>query len=303
MTKPHICIIILNWNGYEVTRECLLSLKTISYQNYTVVLVDNGSVDNSIDKLSEEFNQIDYLGLEKNYGFTGGNNRGIIHAMNKYNPDYLLLLNNDTEVKTDFLDKLINPFHTDETIYATVPKIYFYNKKDIIWYAGGKVSKLSGIVTEFGKNKKDSTSTSKQKKIGFMNGCTALLSAKAINKIGLLDEMFFAYSEDTDYSIRILNSGHSIVYVPESIVYHKVSQSFKKNNGNWFKYYLATRNLVLLQRKHLDIKLFPLFILWFSFRWVLYLSVKLTILFQFKSVALIFQGFFDGLTNTKRYDL
>lgn len=302
MIEPYICIIILNWNAYEVTRECLLSLIHISYLNYTIILVDNGSSDNSVNKLSEEFKQIYFLKLDKNYGFTGGNNKGIVYTINKFKPDYILLLNNDTEVNNDFLSKLIIPFMNDETIYATVPKICFFDKKNKIWYAGGKVSKFTGIVTEFGKNKKDSFTTSIQRKTGFINGCAVLLSIIAINNIGLLDEMFFAYSEDTDYSLRILKSEHSMVYVPESVVYHKVSHTFR-NNANWFKYYLATRNIILLQRKHLKKKLFPLFVLWFYLRWVLYLSVKLTFLCQTKSVAAISQGFYDGLTKTNRYEL
>ncbi|MEI6059276.1 MAG: glycosyltransferase family 2 protein [Bacteroidota bacterium] len=302
MKEPHICIIVLNWNGYNVTRDCLLSLQKISYPHYTIILVDNGSTDNSIEKLSKEFHQVDYFPLDRNYGFTGGNNKGIVYALNKYNPDYFLLLNNDTEVCTDFLDQLLQPFLSRPSVYATVPKIYFFDKKDSIWYAGGKVSRLTGIVTEYGKHQKDSKATSVQKTVGFMNGCAALLSKKAILEIGLLDEIFFAYSEDTDYSLRITKSGHTIVYVPESVVYHKVSYSFR-NNANWFKFYLASRNLILLQRKHLDTLLFPIFILWFSIRWVIYLSLKLTIKRQFKSVLAIFQGVWDGLTSKKRYGL
>jgi len=301
--EPHICIIILNWNGYHITRECLLSLKSITYTNNTIILVDNGSTDNSIEKLSQEFKQIDYLTLTKNYGFAGGNNRGIEYAIIKYNPEYILLLNNDTVVNSDFLNKLIDPFRGNDKVYAAVPKIYFYDKKDIIWSAGGKISKLTGIVTEYGKNKKDSAATTRQGATGFMNGCAALLSAKAINEIGLFDEQFFAYSEDTDYSIRILKSGHTIVYVPESVIYHKVSHSFRRNNGNWFKYYLATRNIILLQRKHLDKSLFPVFVAVFIFRWVLYMTLKLIILSQFKPALAICRGFYDGLANRKRYDL
>lgn len=300
--KPNICIIILNWNGYAVTKDCLLSLQQISYPCYNIIIVDNGSTDNSVGKLSKEFAQVDYFPLDRNYGFTGGNNKGIVYALNKYNPDYFLLLNNDTEVCADFLDQLLQPFLCYPTVFATVPKIYFFDKKDTIWCAGGKVSALTGIVTEYGKRQKDSKATSVQKTVGFMNGCSVLLSKNAIQKIGLLDELFFAYSEDTDYSLRIRKSGHTIVYVPESVVYHKVSYSFR-NNSNWFKFYLASRNLILLQRKHLNTLLFPIFILLFSIRWVTYLSIKLTIKCQFKSVLAIFQGVWDGLTRKKRYGL
>jgi GT2 family glycosyltransferase len=300
--ESQVCIIILNWNGYEVTRDCLQSLHNISYQNYKTILVDNGSTDNSFENLSKNFNQVDYLCLDKNFGFTGGNNQGIAYALKKYNPAFFLLLNNDTVVKSDFLNKLILPFHENDNIFASVPKIYFYDKKDIIWYAGGHISKLTGIVKEYGKNQKDSKSTSIQKEVGFMSGCAALLSARAISEVGLLDEQFFAYSEDTDYSLRILKSGHKIIYVPEAEIYHKVSYSFR-NKADWFKFYLATRNLILLQRKHLNTKLFPIFILWFSIRWIIYLTFKLFIKSQFKSIPMLYLGAWDGVFNIKRYVL
>jgi hypothetical protein len=295
MKEFDVCIIILNWNGYEVTRECLLSLQKISYPNYTIILVDNGSSDNSVENLSKEFSQVDCLNLDKNYGFTGGNNKGIIYAINKYNPDFFLLLNNDTEVKSDFLDQLILPFHENGNIFATVPKIYFFNKKDIIWCAGGEIAKLTGIVTEYGKNQKDTDKTSYQREIGFMSGCAVLLSAITIKEIGLLDEMFFAYSEDTDYSLRILKTGHSIVYVPDSIVYHKVSQSFVGQAGIQSQFYLATRNFILLQRKHLPKFLFPVFIFVLLFRWVIYISLKLALMGHLMGWKAICKGLYDGL--------
>ncbi|MEI8047704.1 MAG: glycosyltransferase family 2 protein [Bacteroidota bacterium] len=303
MVEPLICIIVLNWNGYTTTRECLLSLIKISYLYYTIILVDNGSTDDSIEKLSKEFTQIDYLTLNKNYGFAGGVNKGIAHAIKLYDPEFFLLLNNDTIVNTDFLSQLIRPFYFEEKVLASVPKIYSFDRKEIIDSAGGKISKLTGIVTEYGKNKNDSYYKAVKGATGFMSGCAALLSKETITKIGFFDETFFAYSEDTDYSIRILNSGYKIMFVPESMVYHKGGHSFSSNNQNWFKYYLATRNFILLQNKHSDRTAFPVFIFVFFFRWVLYLSFKMAFLFEFKSVKAIALGFIDGLSRKSRYGL
>lgn len=297
VNQPHICIIILNWNGYQVTRECLLSLRSIIYRNYKIILIDNGSQDHSVEKLSGEFQGVDFLAFDKNHGFAGGNNKGITFALGKYLPDFILLLNNDTEVENDFLDKLLAGFDNNDNALVAVPKICYFDKKDNIWSAGGKVSKLTGIVDEFGKNKKDSGFVSKEGPTGFMNGCAALLSTKAFETVGFFDERFFAYSEDTDYSLRILKSGHSIVYVPDARVYHKVSHSFSGKNGTSAKYYLATRNIILLQQKHLEKSLFPVFVLLFLFRWVLYLTIKQIFMLHFNALPAIWKGFFDGLAN------
>lgn len=286
-----------------MTRDCLLSVENLDYPNYKIICVDNGSEDNSAPRLAKEFLQVDFLELDKNYGFTGGNNKGISHAIKTYSPDYFLLLNNDTEVEPDLITKLIEPFDQNKKVYATVPKIYYFNKKNVIWFAGGRVRRFTGNVKEYGMNKPDNPDYSIQKETGFMTGCAALISNNAITDIGMFDDRFFAYSEDTDLSMRILKSDHSIIYVPKAVVYHKISQSFKKNKRNWFKNYLATRNIVLLQQKHLPKIIYPIFVIWFLIRWVLYLSFKYSIRLQFKQIPFLFRGYLDGIFNKSRYNI
>jgi GT2 family glycosyltransferase len=185
--------------------------------------------------------------------------------------------------------------------YAAVPKILFHDRPDQIWFAGGKISRLTGVVTHFGLNKKDSIQFDVSGPTYFMNGCCALIKAKAIEEIGVLDNQFFANSEDVDYSLRLLNAGHQIKYVPEAKIYHKVSHSFKANKGKWLAFYLAARGIVLLQRKHLDKRSLPLFYLAYGCRWVFYLTIKLTIMGDIKSIRAIVQGTWDGTTNNLRF--
>ncbi|MDQ6481562.1 glycosyltransferase family 2 protein [Dyadobacter sp. LHD-138] len=300
--QPCVCIIILNWNGYEVTKECLHSLYKINYANYKIILVDNGSVDGSVDKLRADFSDfpVDFVALDKNHGFTGGNNLGIKYAAEKYTPDYFLLLNNDTTVNESFLEIMVGTFSTNSKCYAVVPKIYYYDRPDILWYAGGGISKITGIVQHYGINKKDSPEYSIPKEVDFMNGCTALISKESVADLGILDEIFFANSEDADYSLRILNSDHIILYAPEAVIYHKVSHSFKSNKGKWFTFYMATRNIIFLQRKHLPGFLMPAFFLIFGIRWMGYLTIKLFFLRDFKSIKGIYVGLVDGFLNRKQ---
>ena len=144
MNYPKVSIIILNWNGLEDTIECLESLKKITYPNYEVIVVDNGSKGNDAQMLQERFG--DYIHLiqnDRNYGFAEGNNIGIRYALDNSAPDYLLLLNNDTVAAPDFLTELIKTAETDANIGIVGPKIYYYDlvgKDNVIWSAGGKIS-------------------------------------------------------------------------------------------------------------------------------------------------------------------
>lgn len=301
--EPAVCIIILNWNCYEVTRDCLNSLSSIAYTNFKVIVVDNGSHDASIDKLKNEFSDtfLDCVELEVNHGFTGGNNIGIEYALEKYAPDYYLLLNNDTVVDKFFLKEMIEPFLNNPDCFAVVPKIYYYDQKEILWFAGGHVNRLTGLAKQYGRHKIDTDKYNHQKKITFMNGCASLISKEAITELGLLDDRFFIYSEDTDYSLRILESNHSIIYAPKAFLYHKVSYASESNRGKWFVFYLATRNIIFLQKKHLPKFLIPVFAIAFGVRWVMYLTLKLTVLRDFKSVRAIYQGVEDGIRNRSRF--
>lgn len=301
--EPKVCMIILNWNGFEVTVDCLNSILGIDYSNYKIVLVDNGSIDGSVTKLNGLYNNgvIDILPLNENHGFTGGNNIGIEYAKNKYNPDYFLLINNDTTVEKPFLKEMVQAAESSVNCYAVVPKIFYFGNKNIIWNAGGKTNRLTGIVDEYGKNQPDGEQYNSKKEVSFMSGCCALIKSEAIKNIGVLDDRFFAYSEDTDYSIRILNSKHTIVYAPKAVIYHKVSFSSESNNGKWFTFYLATRNIILLQKKHLSKAKMLLFVPVFAIRWVLYLTVKLLFLRDFKSIKSLYLGVKDGVQNKIRF--
>lgn len=298
--EPLISIIIINWNGYEVTSACLKSLHLIDYTNFNIILVDNGSTDGSAEKLYQDFPTISHLKLSKNLGFTGGNNAGFALAKVKFNPDYYLMLNNDTVVKPDFLPRMIQPF-SDSLVFATVPKIFYFEPDNTLWFAGGHISTLTGIGKAWGANCVDKGQHDREREINYMNGCCALVSAKCIESVGTLDDIYFANTEDVDYSLRIVKSGHKIVYVPTAVIFHKVNYSFKKNKGQWFAFYLSTRNKILLHRKYASPLKSLLFVVAFGLRWVIYLTLKLSFKGDFKSVKSLYIGLADGITSRLRY--
>lgn len=301
--EDKVGIIILNWNSYQVTLECINSILAISYSNYKVLVVDNGSLDNSINKLKEMINsdKVNYLQLDKNYGFTGGNNRGIEFLQKEYNPDYILLLNNDTIVHKDFLEEMVNTFYSDEKIGIVVPKIYYYHKPSYIYYAGGYINKLSGMGEHYGKGKLDEPKYDLAKEVTFANGCAFMVRKKMIKQIGYLDDNFFAINEDLDYSLRVRRSGLKIFYAPKSRIWHKEGYASKKNKGEWLRVYLTTRNIIIFQSKNLDKIFFPFFIFYFLFRWIIYMNFKFLIKKQTKCNLAIFQGIIDGVTKRLRF--
>lgn len=248
MQLPLVTIILLNYNGYEDTKECLHSLSELSYPNFKVMIVDNCSTDGSFIKLNENYSDFaTIIKSEKNLGFSGGNNLGIRYAFEN-SSEYVLLLNNDTVVEKDFLDCLIDEMLNSSNIGCAIPKIYYYKKK-IIWSAGGYISKTKGTgityskMIDKGENEKSTT-------VSFGSGCCMLVRADVLKKIGEMDENYFLYVEDADLCKSITEAGYDILYVPNSRIYHKVNSSSKKEN-KLIPIYYNTRNRLYFSRKWL----------------------------------------------------
>lgn len=136
MKSPHVFIIIVNWNGYKDTLDCLKSLREITYKNYTIIIVDNGSTDNYINILRSTYPDIKILRNSKNLGYTGGVNTGIKYAMQQ-NADYVLLLNNDTVVRSNFLQPLIDYVLKENNVGIVGSRINYFNNKDLTQSLGG----------------------------------------------------------------------------------------------------------------------------------------------------------------------
>ena len=296
-----VCIIILNWNSYEVIRECIISIMNSRSVNYRIIVVDNGSKDDSLSKLRRDFPEIDFIESSINSGFAGGNNLGIRFAIRNYSPDYFLLLNNDTIVHEDFLGKMLKRAFGDKNIGCVVPKIYFFDKTDYLYYAGGKIGCLSGLGKHYGRKKKDSENYNKTKEVSFANGCCMLLSCSILSAVGGFDEDYFAVQEDVDLSLRIRKKGFKIIYEPEAKIWHKLSYSSNNNKGSWFVYYLGARNLILFQKKHKKGFFFIISVLYVTFRWTLYNIIKNMVLGNYLISKKIIMGYADGLKNRLRF--
>jgi len=295
--EPLVCILVLNWNGYEVTTACVTSLQKIYYNNKKIIIVDNGSIDGSGDIFKDKFQDVDVLALEKNYGYAGGNNRGITFALGKYKPDYILILNNDTVVEPNFLSSMVKIAEKENNCAAVVPKIFYFEPNNVLYFAGGALNRISGIAHHYGKHQFDSAKYSNIRKVTLANGCSVLLKVKLLQGELFFDERFFANIEDVELSLRILKRNYDILYQPNAILWHKEAYSTKKNNSQPFRLYLATRNIILMQRRHLSGFMFPIFLIVFLIRWVFYLQLKAILTADQKSVKSIMVGFIHGFSG------
>ena len=392
MNHPRVSIIILNWNGWRDTVEALESLYQVKYPNYHVVVVDNHSEDDSIEKIKkycdgslkvessffeydpgnkpvkvleieeEELKDFDKgeigfssslesennLGQVKksftpienhikpvrnhlppienhpvknhlppienlksiknplvliknheNHGFAGGNNVGMRYALKNLNPDFILLLNNDTVVDPLFLDELLNQVG-DAGIAGS--KIYFYHDMDLIQSLGFKIKWSRGEMDSVGymsreESKSRDGSKNYENDLDAVSGCSMLIRGDVLDEIGLFNEKCFLYYEDTDICLRAKRAGFKIVCADRSKLWHKDSSSSKKISGT--REYYSSRNLFLFMRKYAGKKQFYTFLIYF-FSYKFWFTAALILLYHREASAFnpYVKGILKGLKGS-----
>lgn len=299
MEYPKVSIIMLNWNGLADTIECLESLKKLTYPNYEVIVVDNGSTGNDAQVLEEKFG--DYIHLiknDKNYGFGGGNNIGMKYALDNSHADYLLLLNNDTIVDPEFLTELVKVAETDPVIGMAVSKIYLYHRPNRLETVGGKINMWRGQCSRIGWMQSD---TKQYEKVRELDGAainSLLITKGVIQNIGFFDESYFIYLDDADYCVRVRRAGYKIVYVPKAKIWHKVGRSSRRVSG--LPYYYLARNNFRFMRKHATRWQYRCFLFYFFACHLWLMTGAYLIYFRSLQVLLgFYRGVKDGLFNSK----
>lgn len=262
---PKVSIIIVNWNGWRDTIECLKSLQAINYPNFEVILVDNGSTDDSISNLKPITSVLKYkatlIEIGKNLGFSGGNNIGIKYALEN-NADYLLFLNNDTAVEPEFLKKLIKTGESDAKIGIIGPKIYYFDEPNRIWSAGGNMNWFGGN-TQLGGDQVETELPQNimPKNIELVSGCAMLIKKEVLEKTRFLYEPYFLYYEDVDFCLRARKAGYGCVIVFDAKIWHKISRSTIKFGKPIFHYY-NHRNILLCAKRNRPIFFYFIMIPW-----------------------------------------
>jgi len=251
MKDPKVFIIILNWNGLKDTLECLDSVFKLDYVNFEVIVVDNGSTDNSVEVIRQTYPQVILIENRENLGYAGGNNIGIRYAL-KHGADYVWLLNNDTIVNPDSLTNLVEVAEKNKEVGILGSKIYYYDKRDILWFAGAYIDWNRAISPHIGLNQKDKGQYDIIMEVDRVTGCSMLVKRDVCDSVGLFDSDFFLYVEEVDWCVRAQKAGFKCIFVPTSIVYHKVSSTLKDVSYNYslsFTYY-NTRNFLYLIKKN-----------------------------------------------------
>jgi len=252
MIKSTVAVIIVNWKKYDITSICIESILNSTNSNFKIILVDNES-DNKKVKNFKYRNEIEIIQNKKNEGFSKANNIGIDYAL-KNNYDYTILINNDTIVEKNLIEVLLKTAQA-KNFSVVQPLILNYNGKKI-WNAGGRINYFFG---NFITRKKLSNSLNSSHELTeWLTGCCCLFKMKIFKDIGKLDERFFAYYEDVDFSLRLKKYGYKIGFTPETQIYHYESFSSISNNSKGGKlsshiHYLNIRNHILILKKHSDL--------------------------------------------------
>lgn len=290
--QPRVSIVILNWNSYQVTLDCLLSLRKMDYRNFEVVLVDNGSVDGSPAKLQENVPEIRLIRNAANLGFAGGCNVGMRDALHR-GADYILLLNNDTIVAPDFLSQLVRVAESDEKIGAVSPKVLFFDHPDRLNYAGGEHTLWRLFPKALGLRQFDDGRYDKLREVSFLTGCALLIKAGVVRKIGVMEEIYFHFYEDIEWSQRTVQAGFKALYVPAAKIWHKEHYVTDKNQGNGFIEFSLARASMIFARKHVPLKLWP-FKMPFFVAWMIYRTLECLIRWDWQKILSLYKGFWAG---------
>ena len=242
-----ISVIILNYNGISHLKDCLDSLAKQTFNDFETILVDNGSTDNSLTFVSENYPLVQIVPLKKNRGFARGNNIGISHAKG----EFIALLNNDTRVDVSWLSELYNAVTSDEQPGFCVSKVLFYDNPEVIDTAGDGIS-ICGAPFKRG-HMQSSDMFNEPGYVFGASGCAVLYRKSMLDDTGGLDDDYFAIFEDGDLSFRCQLKGYKCLYVPTAIVYHKVNSTLKKFS-NFYVYY-GHRNVDYLYIKNMPFSL------------------------------------------------
>jgi hypothetical protein len=218
-----IGIVILNWNNPSDTVNCLRSLAQAVLPDVEMIVVDNGSTDDSAAIIQYEYPACTLLQTGVNLGYAGGNNVGIRHAL-ATGAEFVMILNNDVIVSPDFLAPLIATFHALPEAGIVTPLIADTEPADRIWALGSRVDWRTGQVYRLHAGESVETQRAASPfEVEIASGAAMLIRRRALEEVGLLDEQFFLYYEETDWCLTVRRAGYRIVAVPQSVVWHKVS--------------------------------------------------------------------------------
>ncbi|QJD77024.1 glycosyltransferase family 2 protein [Spirosoma rhododendri] len=244
---PLVSIVTLNYNQLAVTCALLQSIQTLTYPCIEVLVADNQSAEDPTGAIAAlNYPNTRVIVNPANLGFAGGNNAAIRQAQG----DYILLLNNDTEVVPDLIEQLLAPFASDPSIGITAPKIRYYQSPDTLQYAGyTAMNPYTGQAWAIGNQQPDRGQYDRPGLTHFAHGAAMMVRRDVIEQVGLMYDDYFLYYEELDWCWQISKAGYGIYYQPTALVYHKESVTVGKSSP--LKVYYQTRNRILFIRRNM----------------------------------------------------
>lgn len=242
-----LSIILVNYRRPDDTVECVRSLLSSTFRDMQIIVVDNGSGDGSADRLRRECPGTIVIPSSRNLGFAGGNNLGIRRALDD-GSHFVLLLNNDTIVDPGTIETLMTTIRAHVRTGIVGAKIVYYDRPDILWFAGGYLNTNAARAGHHGIGKPDGPAFNSPKPCAFVTGCCLLVRREVLEAVGMLPTPYFAYMEDAEFCLRTRNAGYAVLYEPRARVLHKVSTTTHWDSPAYI--YLNLRNKLLFLRRN-----------------------------------------------------
>jgi GT2 family glycosyltransferase len=245
--KPRILAITLNWRQPEITLACVHALQAMNYPHLEILVIDNGSGGKSVDYLQVNLPpEVHLHALSENVGFAAGNNVGLRQALERQF-DLALMINNDAFASPNMLAHLLSEFSPDIGLLS--PKIYYAERRDLIWFAGGRRHPATLDLQQSGRGQPDGPAWQYSRDVDYLLGTCLLVNLRALSQVGLLDDCFFMYFEDLDWSLRFRQAGYRLRLVATAYLYHQVAVSSGGLETPARQYHLA-RSGVIFWRRH-----------------------------------------------------
>lgn len=251
MSLPYVISVILNTNRRDDTLACLASLAQNTYPNHSIIILDNDSSDGSLEAIQEKYPDAQMVSLENNLGYAGNNNVGIEIALQQ-KADWVFILNEDTVLNEDCIEKLVSEGEKDRKIGIVGPMVYHYDEPEYIQSAGGMLGQYWESI-HIAKNELDTGQVHLPRPVEWVSGCAIMIRSEVIKDIGMLDARFFYYWEETEWCLRANKAGYKILHVPSAKLWHKgVQRDYIAKPS--LLYYDTRNHLLLLKKHHAPIK-------------------------------------------------
>ena len=245
-TKPNVGVVIVNYNLKDSLRETLESFRKVNYSDLQIVVSDNASTDGSVEMVRQDFPEVQLLTRDKGVGYAKGASLGMEFLADR--TKYIFSTTNDVLVDPEMINALVDYAEAHPDAGVLGGKIYYHDKGDLLWSAGGRMHPLFAHSYHYGWNRHDGPRYNEVRECDFMTGCGFLLRSDVAKKINYFNADLVFYSEDADFCYRVREQGYKILYVPAAKMWHKTATTLAKNRP--VQLYYSTRNNLYLTARH-----------------------------------------------------